>query len=78
MNSLGRDAVERETGPDGPVSLVPWLFLPGHTIEAAIKAKNNKELSQQELSHLVALFQMKNPNKVPSVGESFLIPVIYS
>lgn len=52
-----------------------FMFMPGQTIEAAIRLKNNY-IHGEKLSNLMKLFNKKNGLKAPKPGESFLIPII--
>lgn len=53
----------------------PFLFMPGMTIEAAIRFKN-KYIHGQILTELMKEFNMVNDFRAPHAGESFLIPVL--
>jgi hypothetical protein len=57
------------------INYEPFLFMPGHTIEAVIRSKNNY-VHGQTLQELVDLFNEKNQTRTPKAGENFQIPVI--
>ena len=51
------------------------MFMPGMTIEAAIRLKNNY-VHGDTLKNLVAIFNEKNGLRAPRPGENFLIPIL--
>lgn len=53
----------------------PFMFMPGMTIEAAIRLKNNY-VHGDTLKNLVAIFNEKNGLRAPRPGENFLIPIL--
>lgn len=57
------------------VSYEPFLFMPGMTIEAAIRYKN-KYIHGEILKELMSKFNEVNGLRAPKAGESFLIPVM--
>ena len=67
--------VELKALKDKQIDYEPFLFMPGHTIEAAIRLKNNY-IHGQSLQELVDLFNEKNGTRTPRAGENFLIPII--
>lgn len=52
----------------------PFLFMPGMTIEAAIRYKN-KYIHGEILKQLMDKFNEVNGLRAPKAGESFLIPI---
>lgn len=53
----------------------PFLFMPGMTIEAAIRMKN-KYVHGSILKELMNKFNEINGMRAPRAGESFLIPIL--
>jgi len=49
--------------------------MPGMTIEAAIRMKNNY-IHGEKLSELMSLFNEKNGLRAPRPGENFYIPIL--
>lgn len=58
----------------GKIRYEPFLFMPGMTIHAVIRLKNNY-VSGDKLKELMDLFNEKNNFQVPRAGQSLLIPI---
>jgi len=52
------------------------LFMPGQTINAAIKKHNRHDVTSEELDLLMREFITLNSDAVPRVGQSKLIPIL--
>ena len=52
------------------------LFMPGHTINAAIRKYNGYDLAPDELKLLQEQFNVLNENQVPRPGMKFKIPLL--
>jgi hypothetical protein len=50
-----------------------WCFLPGHTVDAVLKLKNNDHSKLDELQNL---FNIANQNVVPKAGETYWVPIL--
>ena len=57
------------------VKVEPFCFMHGHTIEGAIRMKNNY-VSGPIIQELMKHFNQENGVVVPKLGQSFKIPVM--
>lgn len=52
------------------------LFMPGHTITAAIKLYNGYNLTLNQMTDLMFAFNELNGGKLPKPGNNFKIPLL--
>ena len=56
---------------------IEHVLLPGHTIEAILKLKNNYSLSREQINDLVRRFNEINPDtRPPLAGSTVKIPIL--
>lgn len=55
---------------------VPYLFMPGDTVQAVIKKQNRHDVLPEELVELNKTYLMINGQEVPRPGTSALIPIL--
>ncbi len=48
----------------------------GHTVDAVLRLHNDLNMTQEELELANTLYIKENGKRVPSLGETFLIPVL--
>lgn len=52
------------------------LYMPGHTVLAAIKLHNKNDVTISELEQLIAEYERLNGDAVHKAGESAKIPIL--
>lgn len=52
------------------------MFMPGQTINAALKKVNNQDVTAEELARLQLAFNELNGARVPKPGQRFELPVL--
>jgi hypothetical protein len=54
----------------------PHMFMPGQTVQGAVKQYNLYDTTKEEIIELMAQFNKINDNAIPKPGMNMMIPIL--